>query len=119
MSERMIDGVLHRGGGVDGGRPLIKDDPFEDMLAETFGSVIHLEAIAVELYQALTNTIWTHITRGRVAYSFRAAADVIAALRGEGDYIDWYCCATPAGVVSPTIEQAMLRQGWTWEKHIA
>lgn len=114
MSDRMIDGVLWRSGGVEGGRAVNGDDPFENMLDAVFAPELgDNEALATELWQALTNTTWTHPAHGSFAYSFRAAGDVVAALIGQGDYIDWYCCARPQ-VVSERVGAALLEQGWKW-----
>lgn len=46
--------------------------------------------------------------------SFRAAGDLIAAILGRGDYMDWYCSGQYA-TVSERIDSAMSAEGWTWE----
>lgn len=118
MSEKLIDGVIWRSGGIEGGRSIDGDDAFEEAFDRLFSvQIADNEALAIELWQALANTTWTSARDGRrYAYSFRAAGDLVAALWGSGDYMDWYCCVVPPGVVSERVAAAMLSEGWTWEK---
>jgi len=48
-----------------------------------------------------------------VSYSFREARDLIAWLREDGDYMDWYCSGG-VGVVVPWIGDALAAEGWNW-----
>lgn len=87
-------------------------DSFEEALRCGLGDTIKDDAIAKQLWSALANVDWynprTHESAG---YSFRAAGTLIARLRGEGDYMDWYCCG-PYAVVSDHIGRVLKKQGW-------
>jgi hypothetical protein len=98
-------------GGLAGGRPLDATDAFEMAVRRCLGAALQDEHAAAELWSALANHGWHHIGGDTAAYSFRAAGDLIAAVRGEGNYMDWYCCG-PAGVVSKRIADALAHEGW-------
>ncbi len=50
------------------------------------------DSIATLLYGALCNTVWRHVATGTVWHcSWRHAGSIVAMLRCEGDYMDWYC----------------------------
>lgn len=68
--------------------------------------------LGTELWCALANCEWSHENGDTAGYSFRAAGDLIAAIRGEGNYMDWYCSG-PDGVISDQIATAMKAEGWT------
>jgi hypothetical protein len=63
------------------------------------------------LWSALANMDWRRENGDRASYSFRAAGDLIAAIRGAGDYLDWYCCG-PYATVRADIADALRAQGW-------
>lgn len=70
---------------------------------------------AIDLWSALANIAW-HGPEGEcVSYSFRAAGDLVAWVREEGRYIDWYCSG-PWGVVAPWIEEGLAAEKWSWTK---
>lgn len=58
---------------------------------------------AQNLYAALCNTEWVYddvfeVLRGNNwRCSWRSAGGIIADIRGEGDYMDWYCSGMIAG----------------------
>lgn len=67
--------------------------------------------IATDAYGALCNVTWEHEKGTRYSCSWRHAGSVIASIRGEGDYLDWYCSGNE-GHVTKDIETAMKAKGW-------
>jgi hypothetical protein len=66
------------------------------------------EAYAQNLYAAMCNTeftrndVWPILTEKRWSCSWRYAGGIIADMRQEGDYIDWYCSGIrDIGVYAP------------------
>jgi hypothetical protein len=98
-------------GGVPGGRPMDGSDAFEMAVKRCLGEALKDDHVAAELWSALANQDWHHERGATAGYSFRAAGDLIAAIRGEGDYLDWYCCG-PYAVVSERIATALAAEGW-------
>jgi hypothetical protein len=86
-------------------------DAFEMAVKRCLGEALKDDKIAVELWSALANQGWHHRDGSTAAYSFRAAGGLIAAVRREGCYLDWYCCG-PDGVVSKRIADALATEGW-------
>lgn len=70
---------------------------------------------AIDLWSALANIAWHGPDGECVSYSFRAAGDLVAWVREEGHYIDWYCSG-PWGVVAPWIEEGLAAENWSWTK---
>lgn len=78
--------------------------------------VIDSEYCAKLLWSSLANIIWVHQERGyEVSYSFRAAGDLIAAIRQNGSYIDWYCSSDVARV-EEEVAVRLGAKGWTWRE---
>ena len=98
-------------GGLMGGRPIDETDAFEMAVKRCLGDALNNDDVAAELWSALANQSWHHKGGDTAAYSFRAAGDLIAAVRGEGDHLDWYCCGPP-GVVSKRIADALAHEDW-------
>ncbi|WP_205619723.1 hypothetical protein [Acidocella sp. MX-AZ02] len=99
-------------GGVPGGRPLNTDDDFEMAVSAVLGDQMRRDkTLCVEVWSALSNVDWCNDVGDTASYSFRAAGDMIAAIIGRGDYMDWYCSG-PYGVVSERVEAALAQQGW-------
>lgn len=113
-------------GGARGGRPRDPDDLFEAALDRALGERLRREhkfnlgrpawyegtGIGHRLWGSLANVDWQHTNGDTASYSFRAAGDLIAAIVGEGDYMDWYC-SYQSGVADEEIAEAMAREGWT------
>jgi len=50
------------------------------------------DLFATLLYGALCNTVWRHKATGAAWHCcWRGAGGAVAHLRGQGDYLDWYC----------------------------
>ena len=85
---------------------------------------------AQNLYAAMCNRSWQEhavwpILQGETwSCSWRYAGEIVARLRGEGDYMDWYCSGirdaedharegtVPEGVITPEIEKDLAALGW-------
>ena len=97
-------------GGVPAGRPFDPEDAFEAAVARALD--LSDDDIAAEMWGALANQPWQHENGDTADYSFRAAGDLVAAIRsvpGE-DYMTWYCSGRE--VVTPRIAEALAKEGW-------
>jgi hypothetical protein len=112
-------------GGLKGGRPLNPDDLFEAAVDRTMGERLRAEGIgpggfgayndtslAARLWGSLANVDWKHEGGDTASYSFRAAGDLVAAVIGDGDYMDWYCSA-PDGNPDAEVCAFMAAEGWS------
>ncbi len=99
------------------------------------------EAYAQNIYAAMCNQdwqrndVWPVLKDERWSCSWRSAGGIVADLRGEGDYIDWYCSGmgglnreydgeesneqwqrrtgyVPEGTVTDEIREDFARLGW-------
>lgn len=117
-------------GGVSGGRPRDPEDHFEEAVERAMGARLREEyaageqgnrthgflgssCLAARLWGSLANGGWTHENGDTAGYSFRAAGDLIAAVIGDGDYMDWYC-ATGHGVCDAEVAELLGREGWRY-----
>ena len=70
------------------------------------------DLLAALLYGALCNTQWKHTASGAEwSCSWRSAGGIVASLRGEGDYLDWYC-STGEGLVDEQVLAEIRALGW-------
>lgn len=94
-------------------------EQFENDLEELLGDRLRASKdMCRALWSSLANVDWyctniQEMEESHVAYSFRAAGRVIADIRGEGDYMDWYCSGPP-GEVDPLIARALYKRGWIY-----
>lgn len=99
-------------GGLAEGRSIDQEDAFERAVNRALGARIRSDdAIGADMWSALANQHWHHDNGDTAGYSFRAAGDLIAAVRGTGNYMDWYCSG-PYAVVSDEIGAALANEGW-------
>jgi hypothetical protein len=95
------------------------------------------QAYAQNLYAALCNTdwqhqdVWTKLKNTTWSCSWRYAGNIIADLREEGDYMDWYCsgmgiwkekdgtaiagaelCYVAEGMITHEIRKDLAQIGW-------
>lgn len=99
-------------GGISDGRPLNDQDDFEMAVFRSLGPTMKSDPeLCAEMWSALANVEWTTYNGDSAAYSFRAAGDLIAAVIGRGDYMDWYCSG-PDGRVSERVANALATEGW-------
>lgn len=100
-------------GGVPGGREPDPDDAFEAAVIRALGPKIRSDdETARAMWSALANVEWQHANGDTAGYSFRAAGDLVAAIRGSGDYLDWYCESAIA-TIRGDIADALRAEGWT------
>ena len=102
-------------GGIAGGRSIDQEDMFEMAVERALGEwVRESRENGILMWGALSNVHWFHKNGDEAVYTFRAAGDLVAAIRGESDYMDWYCSG-PYGYVDEHISDAMNKEGWTYK----
>jgi hypothetical protein len=104
---------------------------FEDMMANKWfvDKVQASDSYAQNLYAAMCNNDfqkmepWVILTGDTWGRSWRGAGGVVADLRNEGDYLNWYCSGimnegsyiegyVQEGVVTEEIEEDLRKLGW-------
>lgn len=74
--------------------------------------LVRSDLFATLLYAALCNTQWKHAASGaQWSCSWRYAGGIVAALRGQGDYMDWYC-SMGEGLVDEQVFTEIQSLGW-------
>jgi len=100
-------------GGLKECRPMNAADLFEQAVSRVLGDEMRKsDGLCRDMWSALANVEWTHENGDTASYSFRAAGDLIAAILGRGNYMDWYCSGEYA-TISCQIADAMQAEGWT------
>jgi len=100
--------------GVPSSRILRPYKQFEAAVDRTVGDRVRSNgAYGVDLWSALVGVEWHGPDGEVVSYSFRTAGDLVAWVREEGDYIQWYCSDEP-GLVVAWISEALTTEGWSW-----
>ena len=96
--------------------------------------VVDNETYAQNLYAAMCNNVfqpnqvWPRLKDEYWSCSWRSAGGIVADLRGQGDYIDWYCSGimgvgetdsfqgyVSESTVTDEIRQDLFAIGWTVE----
>lgn len=81
-------------------------------LSARLRSLVRSELFATLLYGALCNTVWRHKATGILwSCSWRYAGGVVANLRCQGDYMDWYC-SDGEGLVDEQVLVEIETLGW-------
>ena len=89
------------------------------------GKVRESDTYAQNLYAAMCNTdftkndVWPILQEDTWHCSWRYAGGIIADMREQGDYMDWYCSGiggqigeVSEGVVTDEIREDLLKLGW-------
>ena len=98
--------------------------------------VVDNETYAQNLYAAMCNNVfqpnqvWPRLRDEYWSCSWRSAGGIVADLRGQGDYIDWYCSGifgvgdadsfqgyVRESTVTDEIRQDLFAIGWTVEPY--
>jgi len=98
--------------------------------------VVDSETYAQNLYAAMCNNVfqpnqvWPRLRDEYWSCSWRSAGGIVADLRGQGDYMDWYCSGifgageadsfqgyVHESTVTDEIRQDLFTIGWTVEPH--
>ena len=98
--------------------------------------VVDSETYAQNLYAAMCNNVfqpnqvWPRLRDEYWSCSWRSAGGIVADLRGQGDYMDWYCSGimgagkddcfrgyVSESTVTDEIRQDLFAIGWTVEPH--
>jgi hypothetical protein len=98
--------------------------------------IVDSETYAQNLYAAMCNNVfqpnqvWPRLKDEYWSCSWRAAGGIVADLRGQGDYMDWYCSGIfgageadshqgymSESTVTDEIRQDLFAIGWTVEPY--
>ena len=98
--------------------------------------VVDHETYAQNLYAAMCNNVfqpnqvWPRLRDEYWSCSWRSAGGIVADLRGQGDYIDWYCSGimgvgetdsfrgyVSESTITDEIRQDLFAIGWTVEPY--
>ncbi len=87
---------------------------FEATLDRLFGERVRADgAFDVDLWCALAGVEWRNEQGEIVCYSHRLAGDVVAWVREDGCYLEWYASGD-AGEIADWIGDALRDAGWSW-----
>lgn len=101
--------------GVPSSRAYRPRKQFEAAVDRAVGDQVRSDgACGVDLWCALANVEWHGPDGEIVSYTFRGAGSLVAWVREEGDYIEWYDSGEP-GVVASWISGALANEGWRWK----
>lgn len=90
---------------------------FEEDLKQLFGDEIkNNDDLCKSVWCALAGIIWRNDDGEEFSATFRYAGSLIASIRGDGGYMDWYCSG-PHETVSDEIADGLLSVGWTPHSH--
>ena len=82
------------------------------------------EAYAQNLYAAMCNNdfqrndVWPLLKNQTWSASWRYAGGIIADMRGEGDYMDWYCSGIQGGATDDMSAEDRVKYNWYQENFV-
>ena len=82
------------------------------------------EAYAQNLYAAMCNNdfqrndVWPLLKNQTWSASWRYAGGIIADMRGEGDYMDWYCSGIQGGATDDMSAEDQAKYNWYQENFV-
>jgi hypothetical protein len=114
----------------------MKDDPINDLERDIIASkwmaqkIIDSDTYAQNLYASMCNNlfqkndVWPRIADHYWSRSWRSAGGIIANIRQQGDYMDWYCSGiigtdnnnnsyVGESFITDEIRQDLFAIGWT------
>ena len=106
---------------------LIEHDMEQDMAnSAMILAKVQRDSYAQNLYAALCNMqwqkseVWPVLKNDLWSCTWRSAGGIVAELRGEGDYLDWYCSGMGGGIGYYTEEDIrhMERYGYVSESTV-
>ena len=106
---------------------LIEHDMEQDMAnSAMILAKVQRDSYAQNLYAALCNMqwqkseVWPVLKNDLWSCTWRSAGGIVAELRGEGDYLDWYCSGMGGGIGYDTEEDIrhMERYGYVSESTV-
>ena len=101
--------------GVPSSRAYRPRKQFEAAVDRAVGDQVRSDgACGVDLWCALANVEWHGPDGEIVSYTFHGAGSLVAWVREEGDYIEWYDSGEP-DVVASWISGALANEGWRWK----
>lgn len=104
---------------MDGGSwdtpDLDEGDLFAQAVERVLGDRIRAdEIVARAVWEMIAGVDWVHANGDTALYSWRLAGDILAAIRGNGNYMDWYgkYCVQGQSITDEG-KTAMATQGWS------
>jgi hypothetical protein len=82
------------------------------------------EGYAQNLYAAMCNNefqrndVWPLLKNQTWSASWRYAGGIIADMRGEGDYMDWYCSGIQGGATDDMSAEDQAKYNWYQENFV-
>lgn len=91
-------------------------DIFKSVIKKYFGERMKTDDdLCTRIWCSLANIDWYYIRNlpecYMITYSFRAAGQLIADIREEGNYMDWYCSG-PDGTLDHEFHTIMRKEGF-------
>jgi hypothetical protein len=103
----------------------IKHDMFEDMQnSPMILEKVKQDRYAQNLYAAMCNmqwqksAVWPVLKNELWSVSWRSSGGLVAELRGEGDYLSWYCSGMGGGDYIVDDYDDLMRQGFVSESTV-